>query len=237
MIAKETRASIKGYLEAFIHGIVGKHKGRDNDAKSILSGSYTADRKGRLKPFHEAMLSQEVRRVSAFERSFSTSLGGTFEGCAFLIATEVHKRAVRGYKNTEVSIPLSAAHRIEDLIAENNANGMTRPFLELVTDVVSMHDSETISRPAIADLYFEKHDGSEWFFEIKAPQPNKGQCLEVTQRLLTIHAIQALAGKAKRTHTYFAMAYNPYGQRGDYGWSFATRHLDMQTQVLLQEEF
>jgi hypothetical protein len=35
-------------------------------------------------------------------------------------------------------------------------------------------------------------DGTELFFEIKGPKPNKGQCLEVTQRLLRF---QLLSGK------------------------------------------
>jgi len=33
------------------------------------------------------------------------------------------------------------------------------------------------------------------------------------------------------------MAYNPYGSRADYKHSFATQHLDMKHQVVIQEEF
>ena len=33
------------------------------------------------------------------------------------------------------------------------------------------------------------------------------------------------------------MAYNPYGTRKNYKHSFATQHLDMRHQVVLQEEF
>ena len=109
------------------------------------------------------------------------------------------------------------------------------PFPKQVATVVNAPPSDGVSRRAIADLYFKKADGSEWFFEMKSPKPNKGQCLEVTTRFLTIHAMRAKSRIP--VHTYFTMAYNPYGSRENYKWSFPNRHLDMQGQVLIQEEF
>lgn len=237
MMTESTRAAIKGYLDGFIKGVVDAHKKESNTKTSRTVAPKSSARRATLKPFHEAILPAEVRRISSFERSFSTSLGATFEECAFLIAKQIHKKAERNFNNPAVMIPLLAARKIEELVAENNAIGMTRLFPELVEEVLAAHGAENIPRHAIADLYFQRYDGSEWFFEIKSPQPNKGQCLEVTQRLLTIQAIQALSNKATKTYTYFAMAYNPYGYRKDYAWSFANRHLDMKNQVLLQGEF
>ncbi len=66
--------------------------------------------------------------------------------------------------------------------------------------------------------------------------PNKGQCLEITERLLRIHAIK----QANRPHinAYFAMGYNPYGSsKASYTHSFALQYLDIENQLLLGEEF
>ena len=223
------RAKIKGHLEGFIEGLIEQHA-----AARPARRQAQLVKEGALKPFHEAMLPSSIRRINAFERSFSTGLGNTFEAVAHLIAEETHVDAERGFKMI-VDIPSTAAARIDELVARNNASGIPMPFPEQIAAVVNAPPSERVTRRAIADLYFKKADGSEWFFEMKSPKPNKGQCLEVTARLLTTHAIRA---KSKTpVHTYFAMAYNPFGSREDYKWSFANRHLDMQVQVLIQEEF
>jgi len=93
-----------------------------------------------------------------------------------------------------------------------------------------------VERPAIADLYLKDKNGHEYFFEIKSPKPNKGQCLEVTERLLRIHAITQK--NRPYVNACFAMAYNPFGERlEDYRHSFALRYLDMHHQVLLGAGF
>lgn len=72
--------------------------------------------------------------------------------------------------------------------------------------------------------------------EIKSSKPNKGQCVEIADRLLQIHAMRR-AGPP-RVRTFYAMAYNPYGEaRALYKHSFALQYLDMDNQVLLGKEF
>ena len=85
-------------------------------------------------------------------------------------------------------------------------------------------------------MYIRDKKQNEIFFEIKSPKPNKGQCLEVTERLLHIHAVKR-AG-APRIRTYFAMAYNPYGSsKASYTHSFTLRYLDIKNEVLIGKEF
>jgi hypothetical protein len=88
----------------------------------------------------------------------------------------------------------------------------------------------------VADLFVKTHKGSELYFEMKSPMPNKGQCLEVTQRLLRI---QRARGKGPpEVQTYFAMPYNPYGgERDNYQWGYARRYLPFEDGVLISEEF
>lgn len=88
----------------------------------------------------------------------------------------------------------------------------------------------------VTDLYVRQHDGKELFFEIKSPQPNKGQCLEVTQRLLRIHLLR---GKQRPdVQAYFAMPYNPFGDsRTDYRWDYAKNYTPFDEAVLIGAEF
>jgi hypothetical protein len=77
MISKEIRTSIKGYLEGFIDGLVEQHKPKDRPSQLILEeiADYETDASdGGYKPFHEAIIPEQILRVSTFERSFSTKL-------------------------------------------------------------------------------------------------------------------------------------------------------------------
>jgi hypothetical protein len=158
----------------------------------------------------------------------------TFEECARLIALPTYVEAERGYSATG-KMPLAAAAKIEQIVSRIN-EGQTPDFPALIAEVLQVGDENWVERPAIADLYLKDKDGHEYFFEIKSPKPNKGQCLEVTERLLRIHAITQK--NRPGVNAYFAMAYNPYGARlEDYRHSFGLRYLDMQNEVLLGEDF
>ena len=176
----------------------------------------------------------QVLRVSAFERSFSTKLGSTFEECARLIAAQTYKTARRNFVATG-QMPSATASRIEQLV--NQIASEHKPdFLHLIDDVLKIEDQNWVERPVVADLFLESAKGKRYFFEIKSPKPNKGQCLEIAERLLRVHAITQ--EKRPKVNAYFAMAYNPYGaRREDYKHSFGLQYLDMKNEVLLAEEF
>ncbi|MDN7025792.1 TdeIII family type II restriction endonuclease [Methanoculleus sp. FWC-SCC1] len=97
-------------------------------------------------------------------------------------------------------------------------------------------DDDLVPLKATADLYIRTKDGRRYYFEMKSPMPNKGQCLEVTQRLLWFHL---LAGESRpAVQAYFAMAYNPYGpKRSDYTWNFALNYTPFGEAVLIADEF
>jgi len=234
MIEGRTRAAIKGYLEGFIQGLVEQH--HPETRRGIMKeaqATYTSS-EGILKPFHEAIVPPEVLRISAFERSFSTKLGTTFEECARLIALQTHVEAERGYVASG-QMPAAAATKIEEVVSRIN-KGQTPDFPVLIAEVLQVNDDEWVARPVIADLYLKDKAGHRYFFEIKSPKPNKGQCLEIAERLLRIHAITQK--NRPDVNAYFAMAYNPFGtRREDYRHSFGLKYLDMQNEVLLGTDF
>ena len=232
MIRSETRAKIKGFLEGFLEHQLRKHQ------KAVQSGSNAnklkADAKaGKLKPFHTAILPPEAVRLSSFERSFSTSLGNTFEECAKLIAQDYHKEAIRSrvLKGKISQECLKEIERARSLIDK----GRSFNYPEMVKRVIKANSQEEVPIRTITDIYLKTHKGQEYYFEIKSPKPNKGQGIEVTDRLLRTHAIKKTG--PPKIQTFYAMAYNPYGSRENYKHGFATQHLDMRNQVLIQEEF
>jgi len=173
----------------------------------------------------------ESRHTTVREAS---AVYASFEECARLIALQTYDVAERGYRASG-TMPAAAAAKIEEIVSLIN-EGHTPDFPALIAEVLQVSDEEWVERPAIADLYLKDEAGHEYFFEIKSPRPNKGQCLEVAERLLRIHAIKQK--NRPYVNTYFAMAYNPYGTRlEDYRHSFSLQYLDMQSEVLLGADF
>ena len=235
MITKEVRNTIKGYLEGFIQGMVDEAKQNGFDPKQ-LRPLRNESKAGDLKPFHESLLPDGILRVSEFERSFSTKLGTTFEECARLVAKSVHKNAERGYRVRGV-VTAKAIKRIEDITNRIGSGGMKSKYPDLVKEVVDLSKTVAgVERVSIADLYIETKSGEEWFFEIKSPKPNKGQCLEATGRLLQIQAITH--AKYPKAKAFYATAYNPYGiEKSTYRHSFAVNYMDLANEVLIGKEF
>lgn len=234
MICEKTRSAIIGYLEGFIQSLIEEHRPEIRDKIAREERTVYRSLGGTFKPFHEAIIPPEVLRISSFERTFSTKLGTTFEECARLIALQTYASVERGY-SAGGKMPAAAARKIEEIISRIN-EGQKPDFLALIDEVLQTRDNQWVDRPVISDLYLKDKDGLEYFFEIKSPKPNKGQCLEVTERLLRIHAIKQKP--RPYVNAYLAMAYNPYGARlEDYRHSFSLQYLDMEQEVLAGADF
>ena len=234
IIKQETRHKIKGFLEGFIQGLIDEHK-KQPITQMALGASRRVSKQGYFKPFHEALLPEGILRINRFERSFSTKLGTTFEEVARLVAQDYHVEAKRGCA-VKGNVSTEAIRTIESIINSIGSGGMKNDFHDLVNEVLGTSTVGGEMRTRIADLYLKSRNGEEYYFEIKSPKPNKGQCLEATDRLLQIHAIKRLA--PPQLNTFYAMAYNPYGDyKKEYNHSFAKNYMDLKNQVLIGKEF
>jgi len=230
---QETRHKIKGFLEGFIQGLIEEHKQPITKPTHGISGR--ASKKGNFKPFHEALLPEGILRINRFERSFSTKLGTTFEEVARLIAQDYHAEAKRGYV-VRGNVSTEAIRIIENIINTIGSGRVKKDFPDLINEVLGTSTAGGETRTRIADLYLKSRTGKEYYFEIKSPKPNKGQCLEATDRLLQIYAIRRIA--PPQLNTFYAMAYNPYGDnKNEYNHSFAKNYMDLKNQVLIGKEF
>ncbi|MBI2172124.1 MAG: TdeIII family type II restriction endonuclease [Chloroflexi bacterium] len=231
MIQPATRHAILSYLEGFLDNFL------DNFIQRFQTTQLKPRRRsaGDAKPFHIAILGPKVRPILSFERSFSTSLGTTFEESARLIALSRFAEAEREY-TVKGSAPAAALTTIDSIDRRIREFGKTDSYPSLVAAVANTYRADLSPREMKVDLYVKDQTGNECFFEIKTPEPNRSQCLTVTREHLTIHAIKG-AGPPK-IRTYYGMAYNPYGPRKDqYRWSFARQLLDLENQVLIGDEF
>jgi len=233
MIRAETRIKIKGFLEGFLEAQLEQHKKKlTKEPEEIIRAADA--KKGKLKPFHLAILPPEAVRIFAFERSFSTALGTTFEGCAKLIALDNHQEAERS-KELVGKVTAKCLREIERVRSIIDS-GRSVDFPKTIAAIIAANSGKANTTiRTITDLYLKTKSGKEYYFEIKSPKPNKGQAIEVTDRLLRTQALRHLG--PPRINTYYAMAYNPYGTRANYKHSFAVKHLDMKNEILLEDEF
>ncbi len=238
---RETREQILVYLQNLIDTNINRATDRQIDEIDTPENYLRLrDPHGKLQPFYAAMIPAEVRRISTFQRGLVTGIGTSFEECARLIALENHADAQRSY-DLSGEVSLNALNEIERRVAQFEhaaEEGTTRPTLnEMVAAVLAANDDgDTERRTARADLYVLGHDGTEYFFELKSPYANKGQCLEVTQRLLRLHLLRD--HPRPQVQAYFALPYNPYGlTHDDYNWSIVRLYTPFEQAVVIGQSF
>ena len=207
------------------------------DRKKRQWSSPRPQKDANFKPFHIALLPDDLIRASNFERSFSTSMGLIFEGCARILAEQTFP-IVKSQRNLTGRIPTKSNAEIDRVITEINKGNVFSNYETEVKRIVDFtkHDgSALIEKSVISDLYVQDKDGIETFFEIKSPKPNKEQCLNITRKHLWIHSI--VKQTFPKTKTYFGIPYNPYGEGNPYKHSFSVKYLDIEHQVLIGKSF
>jgi len=231
VINKGTKAEIKGFIEGFIEALLRDHSPRGRKAYDLRPLAEDSE-SGELKPFHQALLPEGILAPSEFERSFSSRLGSTFEEAAKLIALGKGYEAERNYR-VEGEISQAQFDEIGNIVNEVRERGFTKTFGYYIKRVVGTKGPKTRSLTVLSDV-FVGAKRKKFFFEIKSPKPNKGQCLEVLERFLRI---QAVYGSPNSVKTYYAMPYNPYGARKEQYSHWPGKSLDLENEVLLGAEF
>lgn len=174
--------------------------------RSILSTKLTPSHR----PFHDALLPKQVVRFSAFERSFSTSLGArTFETIAELILQHnPNVSNVERQKYTFITLNTSINTAISSYIQDLRDN--KRAPLNITDAVQMINDVEKkgnlIQIRVISDIWWETNDGCESFVSIKTVKPNIDQTAVALSDCLHIMA------SLPNANAFFALPYNPYGE-------------------------
>jgi len=229
MMDEKVKNAIESYLEGFLQGLINKY-----DPKvvkdEILKKATFDEKKGEYKPFHTALIPSELLRIQNFFRSFSTSLGqGVFEYIAKLVATSNSRwtEVKSNYKFKAFASP--NIQSTVDTFIENILNKKVDPYPYPAFPKSSSNDTKNI----VVDLSFKnKETGTMYFIEIKSPKPNKDQTRQTKEKFLFLLATYP------NSNVYYALPYNPYGERKvNYKWSFTKMFFDMDEEVLIGKEF
>jgi hypothetical protein len=183
--------------------------------------------KGLLTPFHDAL----VPGITLLgERSFSTRLGNLHEKIAAVIAAEIHAE-VRQPHDLSGAIPVLSREFITQRVSALERRD-AEPDASYEREQIFSHFGNEVNAATRIDLYIRTHGGEDHYFEIKSAKPNKGQCIEMKQRLLTALAIR----RQELTQTWWGVPYNPYG-RGEYRWIYPLAFFDFEREVMLGQSF
>jgi hypothetical protein len=220
----ETRASVRTLLSRFMERWIADSIPAPELEKIAQEG---VSESGLLTPFHDAL----VPGITLLgERSFSTRLGNLHEKVAAVVAKEVHAE-VRQPHDLAGSIPVLSREFIVQRIGQIGRR-KAPPDAPYERDQLFGHFGNEVSAATRIDLYLRTYDGDDHYFEIKSAKPNKGQCEEMKERLLTALAIR----REQSTWTWWGVPYNPYG-RGAYRHTYPLAYFDFEHEVMLGEPF
>lgn len=160
------------------------------------------------RPFHSALLSDEVIYWSGFERSFSTSFGQrVIEEIAKLVALSNGAEDACRQKETTIRIDEAyenAIHNhIQSLRDNTCVNRNWEASLKEVKDVQLTGRMKYIR--VISDVWWKK-DGVDNFVSLKTVKPNIDQTAVAKEDCLKL----SLA--FPESNAYFGLPYNPFGE-------------------------
>lgn len=175
------------------------------------------------KPFHKALLNDEIIKLSSFERSFSTSFGQKYvEAISKLIVEDTTKNVDRGRK-TKISVFQGASDQINTIMADLRSNRTKPNWDRELLDIAAHNKGTTILREVISDLWFER-DGKQHFFSIKTVQPNLDQTSIAKLDMLLLKAHDPAF------EVFFGLYYNPTGDsQAQYNIGPPNKYFNMKT--------
>jgi type II restriction enzyme len=188
-------------------------------------------------PFHYRLIGRDRMALFSFIHSLTTSFGTSiFEPVAQTLASERFVTA-------------ATQHVIGDMIFDDNQrviSGILDSLRAGDSDPNKPDEIEALRKSlsgkahrikaAKVDLYLVDKLGGRWLFDIKSPQPNKGEFQGFKRSLLEWAAI-ALASDAKHeVNSLIAFPYNPYAPKPYERWTMKGL-FDLKHEIMVAEEF
>lgn len=164
-------------------------------------------KKTEIRPFHTALLSDEVLFWSAFERSFSTSFGQrVIEEVARLVALSNGADEASRQRETIIEIDSVYETAIHHHMQGLRNNVKVALLDQTVSDIRSKPKSGKMEKiRIISDLWWKK-DGIDNYISIKTVKPNIDQAAVAKEDCLHLRISNP------KCNTYFGLPYNPFGE-------------------------
>jgi hypothetical protein len=206
--------------------------------KVLVDDPFIKEEHKAKRPLYAALVPDEIFKGSHFERRFVTPFGRAWEQLAMVAATEGLGFGSMGQRINGV-IKAERLRRIQQVLnwLEHPTNGeRRRPDWTTELEYVMEGGGKDVPVTVICDVFaMDKEQRTRYAFELKAPLPNSDQTKVSKEKLLKLYAMEPL----QITGAYYALPYNPYGSRDQYGWSFPARWFNMKKDevVLIGDEF
>lgn len=173
------------------------------------------------KPFHQALLTDEIVKTSSFERSFSTSFGqGPMEKISEIVAASNGYETHRQHE-IQINVFKGAVDEAERISAALRSGNQKPHWKKEVETITAFKKGDTVVRRVISDLWLEKN-GVETFISIKTVKPNLDQTEIAKKDMLLLKA------ENPAYQTFLGLYYNPYGElRTNYAHSIPMKIFDM----------
>lgn len=179
------------------------------------------------KPLYAALVPDEIFKGSHFERRFVTPFGNAWEKLAMAVGNVHHGGCTKG-TTIQGNIRQERLRRIQEVL--NNLEHSTKTKAKVKPDWAKELDyileggGELIPVSVTCDILIDsKLTGETYAFELKGPLPNSDQTKVSKEKMLKLLSMDG----SPIAKAYYALPYNPYGTRENYGWSFPQRWFNM----------
>jgi len=190
------------------------------------------------KPFQYALFTKKGYLAKGFIHGCETALGNWHESIAKIIAKENFKTAKKLQNSTKLKgqITRSAQRKFENILSDLDSV-VREPNHKTEAEeifIASQENDKTEDRIQTVDLFLERENEEEIYFEIKGPKPNKNEMRAAKRDLLEILAMRAKEGKKVRI--YLGMYYNPYFPKDYERWT-CLKFFDKGNDFLIGKDF
>jgi hypothetical protein len=207
--------------------------------KVLITDPFIKEKHHSSKPLYAALVPDEIFKGSHFERRFVTPFGGVWEKLAQVVAKEEHGNCLKGHTVTG-EVGSESLRRIQEVLnkLEHKKRGKDKiiPDWDSELKYILEGGGKPIPTSVVCDIFIDsKKTGKKYTFEVKGPLPNSDQTKVSKEKMFKLLAMNP----RKVDFAYYALAYNPYGKKEDYNWSFPLRWFDMNndSSVLIGDEF
>lgn len=201
-------------------------------------GEYDLSDEDSAKPFQYALFTEKGYLAKGFIHGCETSLGSWHESIAKIIAEENFKVAkkLQGAQKLRGEIALDAQRTFENILSDLDSVKREPNHQKESEEIynISQKGKDSVNRIQTVDLYLERDDGEQIYFEIKGPKPNKNEMRAAKRDLLEIYAMKAREGK--KVKIFLGMYYNPYAPEEYKRWT-CLKFFDKGNDFLVGKDF
>jgi len=193
------------------------------------------------KPFQYAIFTTKSYLVKGFIHGCETALGTWHESIAKMIAKDNFKVAKRlaGKNKLKGHLVAKAQDIFSNILSDLDSVIREPNHMEELKEIyatcqIKEEHTHLLERQHTIDLYLERENGEEIYFEIKGPKPNKNEMRATKRNLLEIFAMRATKGK--KVNVLLGMYYNPYTPKEYNRWT-CLKFFDKGNDLLVGKDF